>query len=222
MPYAAYDIDPVAVDTDGIAKAQTTAGAADLLLNGDQVTGGVWDIHNLTGVPGSYSSGIGGVRIAIDSAGDVSSVIFTVYGTDQDGFTRTEAITGVTTTEVQSLTFWQTITRIAASAQVASNVNVGAVDEIVTPTFLANWRNDFAATFVVGGLTGTCQYDIEETNMPITGATDPATLVWGVTQADKTANLAGALLNYSTAARLRFDSYSSGAELQFSVRQNDY
>ena len=75
---------------------------------------------------------------------------------------------------------------------------------------------------MVGGLTGTCQYDIEETNMPITGATDPSTLVWGVTQANKTADLTGSCLNYSTAARLRFDSYSSGAELQFSVRQNDY
>ena len=80
-----------------------------------------------------------------------------------------------------------------------------------------SWLN-----IVVGGLAGTCQYDIEETNMPITGATDPSTLVWGVTQANKTADLTGSCLNYSTAARLRWDSYSSGAELQFSVRQNDY
>lgn len=217
MPYFAYDMDPANTSTNGIAQAQTTAGAANLVLNGSQVSGGVWSTTSA-----GYSSGVGGVRILIDSAGDVSSVIFTVYGTDQDGFTRTEAITGVTTTEVLSTTFWQTITRIAASAQVASNVNVGTVSQVVSPTLLLNWRNDYPATFVVGGLTGTGQYDIEETNMPITGTTDPSTLVWGVTQANKTADLTGSCLNYSTGARLRFDSYSSGAELQFSVRQNDY
>lgn len=221
MVYRALDMDPPAVDTDGIAKAQTTAGAADLVLNGDQVVGGVFNIYTIV-TGGAYSSGVGGVKIAIDSAGDVSSVIFTVYGTDQDGFTRTEAITGVTTTEVNSTTFWQTITRIAASAQVASNVNVGPINQIVGPTIPLNWRNDYPATFVVGGLAGTCQYDIEETNMPITGTTDPSTLVWGVTQSNKTADLTGSCLNYSTAVRLRWDSYSSGAELQFSVRQNDY
>ncbi len=221
MVYRALDMDPPAVDTDGIAKAQTTAGAADLVLNGDQVVGGVFNIYTIV-TGGAYSSGVGGVKIAIDSAGDVSSVIFTVYGTDQDGFTRTEAITGVTTTEVNSTTFWQTITRIAASAQVASNVNVGPINQIVGPTILLNWRNDYPATFVVGGLAGTCQYDIEETNMPIAGDTDPSTLVWGVTQSNKTADLTGSCLNYSTAVRCRWDSYSSGAELQFSVRQNDY
>jgi hypothetical protein len=217
MPYFAYDMDPANTSTNGIAQAQTTAGAANLVLNGSQVSGGVWSLTSA-----GYSAGVGGARILIDSAGDVSSVIFTVYGTDQDGLTRTEAITGVTTTEVVSTTFWSTITRIAASAQVASNVNVGTVSQVVSPTLLLNWRNDYPATFVVGGLTGTCQYDIEETNMPITGTTDPSTLVWGVTQANKTADLTGSCLNYSTAARLRWDSYSSGAELQFSVRQNDY
>jgi len=217
MPYYAFDMDPANTSTNGIAQAQTTSGAADLLLNGSQVSGGVWSTTSA-----GYSSGVGGVRILIDSAGDISSVIFTVYGTDQDGITRTETITGVTTTEVLSTTFWQTITRIAASATVGSNVNVGTVSQIVSPTMVLNWRNNYAATFVVGGLAGTCQYDIEETNMPITGTTDPATLVWGVTQSNKSADLTGSCLNYSTAARLRFDSYSSGAELQVSVRQNDY
>ena len=111
MPYFAYDMDPANTSTNGIAQAQTTAGAANLVLNGSQVSGGVWSTTSA-----GYSSGVGGVRVLIDSAGDVSSVIFTVYGTDQDGLTRTEAITGVTTTEVVSTTFWQTITRIAASA----------------------------------------------------------------------------------------------------------
>ncbi len=219
MVYRAFDIDPINVVTNGIAENQTTAGAADLVLNGSlsDLGGGVFDIYDAL-----YSAGVGGVRIAIDSAGDVSSVIFTVYGTDQDGIERTEAITGVTTTAVNSVVFWKTITRIAADSEVTSNVFVGPINQLVTATVALNWRNDFAATFVVGGVTGTLQYDIEETNSELLASTDPDDLVWAVSQSNKTADLTGSLLNYSTAVRLRFDSYSSGAESQFSVRQNDY
>ena len=88
MPYFTLDMDPINVVTNGIAENQTTAGAADLVLNGSlaDLGGGVFDIYDAL-----YSSGVGGVRIAIDSAGDISSVIFTVTGTDQDGIARTEA-----------------------------------------------------------------------------------------------------------------------------------
>lgn len=219
MVYRALDMDPIDVVTNGIAENQTTAGAADLVLNGSlaDLGSGVFNIYTSL-----YSTGIGGVRIAIDSAGDVSSVIFTVYGTDQDGISRTEAITGVTTTAVNSTTFWQTITRIAASAAVGSNVFVGPINQIVSPTLALNWRNDFAATFNASGVTGTLQYDIEETASELGAATDPSSLSWAVSQSNKTADLTGSLLNYSTAARIRWDSYSSGAEMQFYIRQNDY
>lgn len=215
--YRLLDIDPIDVVTNGIAQNQTTAGAADLLLNGAQVAGGVWDIH----VAG-YSDGIGGVRIAIDSAGDVSAVVFTVYGTNENGIETTEAITGVTTTAVNSVTYWQTITRIAASAQVASNVFVGAINQVVTALIPLNWRNDFPASFTVPTLTGTATYDIQQSLSPMDVDTDPSTLLWYDLQADKTATLAGEFTRYATAARLRLDSYSSGAELQFQVREQDY
>lgn len=219
MPYFMLDMDPLDVDTNGIAENQTTAGAADLDLDGAQVVDGVWDIHAVPTT--AYSEGVGGVRIAIDSAGDVSSVVFTVYGTDQDGIARTETITGVTTSAVNSVTFWQTITRIAADAAVGSNVFVGAIDQIVSETLPLNWRNNYSATFVVD-ITGTLQYDIEESNSEMAAYTDPVDLVWGVTQSNRTADLTGSCLNYTTAARVRWDSYSSGAEMQFSLRQNDY
>jgi predicted DNA-binding ribbon-helix-helix protein len=219
LPYFTLDMDPLDVDTNGIAENQTTAGAADLDLDGAQVVDGVWDIHAVPTT--AYSEGVGGVRIAIDSAGDVSSVVFTVYGTDQDGIARTETITGVTTSAVNSVTFWQTITRIAADAAVGSNVFVGAIDQIVSETLPLNWRNNYSATFVVD-ITGTLQYDIEESNSEMAAYTDPVDLVWGVTQSNQTADLTGSCLNYTTAARVRWDSYSSGAEMQFSLRQNDY
>jgi hypothetical protein len=220
LPYFTLDMDPLDVVTNGIAENQTTAGAADLDLDGAQAVDGVWSIYAVPTT--AYSAGVGGVRIAIDSAGDISSVVFTVTGTDQDGIARTEEITGVTTTAVNSVTFWQTITQIAADAAVASNVFVGPINQIVSKTLPLNWRNDYPATFVAGGVTGTLQYDIEESSSALAANTDPSTLVWGVSQSNKTADLTGSIANYSTAARVRWDSYSSGAEMQFSARQNDY
>ena len=219
MVYKALDMDPIDVVTNGIAENQTTAGAANLVLNGSlsDLGSGVFNIYTSL-----YSTGVGGVRIAIDSAGDVSSVIFTVTGTDQDGIARTEAITGVTTTAVNSTTFWQTITQISTDSAAGSNVFVGPINQIVSPTIVLNWRNDFAATFNASGVTGTLQYDIEETASELGAATDPSSLSWAVSQSNKTADLTGSLLNYSTAARIRWDSYSSGAEMQFYIRQNDY
>lgn len=217
--FATYDMDPADVDPDGICANQTTPGAANLLLNGALITSGVFDIH---GTNGGYSTGIGGVRISIDSAGDIHTVIFTVTGTDQDGQSITETITGVTTTAVNSVNFYNTITNIAADSAVGSNVFVGPISEIITPTLPLNWRNNYPAVFVVSGLTGTCQYDIEETISIFDVSTAPSALLWSLAQSNKTADLNGELLRYSTGVRLRWDSYSSGAELQFSVRQADY
>lgn len=222
MPYFTLDMDPIDVSAAGICGAQTSAGAGNLDLDGPLVVpaNGYFDIHDIEGGT-SYSSGVGGVKLVFDSSGNISTVVFTVYGTDQDGVERTETVTGVTTTEVQTTGFWRTVTRISASAAVSSTVTVGTVDEIVSKTLPLNWRNDYAATFVAD-ITGTLQYDIEESNSTLASYTDPADLVWGVTQSNQTADLTGSCLNYTTAARVRWDSYSSGAEMQFSLRQNDY
>jgi hypothetical protein len=218
--YHRYDMDPIDVDPDGICENQTTAGAADLILNGalvDLNPDGTFDLY-LAG----YSDGIGGTRISIDSAGDIHTVTFTVYGTDQDGIERTEEITGVTTTAVNSVTYWKTITQIAADGAVGSNVFVGPVNEIITTSLPLNWRMDFPATITVTDLSGTVQFDIDETISVFDTDTNPDTLTWVTAQSNKTADLVGELARYSTGVRLVWDSYSSGAELQFTVRMQDY
>lgn len=211
-----FDIDPIDVDPDGIAENQTLGGAGNLTLDGalcDLGTAGQFDIGDA-----GYSDGIAGVRIAIDSAGDVSSVTFTVTGKDQDGIDITEDITGVTTTAVESVNYFSQITQIAADGAVGSNVFVGPVDEIVTKTYVLNWRAAEACTVAVSALAGTCQFDIQESfDDPENGVRN---MNWIDAQADKAADLAALLTLHARAVRLRFDSYSSGAELQFAVIQN--
>ena len=214
QPYR-LDIDPAYVDPDGIAENQTLGGAGDLTLDGvlsDLGTAGQFDIGD------SYSSGIGGVQISIDSAGDVSTVNFTVTGKDQDGNDTTEVITGVTTTAVESTTYWSQITNIAADAAVGSNVFVGPVDEIITRTLPLNWRATEAATVAVSGLSGTCQFDVDET---FDDMSNNSGFNWQTNLSNQSADVSGLLTLHATACRLKFDSYTNGAELQFHVLQGN-
>lgn len=216
--YTKLDIDPIAVDPDGIAESQTLGGAGDMSLDGalcDLGTAGAFDVQDA-----GYSAGIGGVRIAIDSAGDVSGVTFTVTGTDQDGNATTEAITGVTTTAVESTTYWQTISQIAADGAVASGTFVGPVDEVITKTIPLNWRASVGASVAITALSGTCQFDVDETFAEVQRA-GASTWGWIEVQANKSADIAAILDVAASACRLKVDSYTAGAELQFEVRQSE-
>ncbi len=205
-----FDIDPIDVDPNGIAESQTLGGAGDLTLDGVLIVNGFFDIYKA-----GYSTGIGGVRIGIDSAGNVSGVVFTVTGTDQDGKAASEDITGVTTTLVESTTYWRTITQIAANGAVGSGTFVGPVDEVITKTVPINYRQqDSGFATAVLGLSGTIQFDLQQT-FEETARSVP--INWIDYQSDKTANLATNCTPYATAVRLVVDSYTSGAELQFHV-----
>ena len=217
QPYR-LDIDPADVDTNGIAEDQTTAGAGNLTLNGalaDLGTAGQFDIGD------SYSSGIGGVQIGIESTGNLSGVTFTVTGKDQDGISTTEAITGPNNTTVESSTYWSQITQIAVDGAVGTNVEVGPVDEIITRTLPINWRATEACTAAVTQLSGTCQFDIDETFDDVNVTVPAITTAWITKASNQSANVAQVLTIHATAVRLKFDSYTNGAELQLNVIQGN-
>jgi len=214
--YTKLDIDPANLDDNGIAENQTTAGAANLTLNGalcDLGTAGQFDIGD------AYSDGVGGVLLLFDSAGDINTVVFTITGKDENGKAQTETVTGVTTTAVSTTKYWSQVTQIAADSQVTSNVFVGTVTGgLATKWIPLNWRNeDSGAGVAVSGLSGTCQFDIDVTYDDVQGVSPSPT--WVTDQSNKSANMTATLPLHSTACRLKFDSYSNGAELQFHVRQ---
>ena len=68
-------------DANGIAVDQTTAGAADLDLDGVLVTGGIATAAETQSV-------------SIEGAGNSSGITFAITGTDPDGNTLSESITG--------------------------------------------------------------------------------------------------------------------------------
>lgn len=102
-----------AADDNGIATSQTTAGAANLTLNGALVTGGVAYLDSPR-------------QVIVTSGGNDTGVTFTVYGTTYGGQSVSESITGASGGASATNTDFATVTRVAtSSATSGSGVIVG-------------------------------------------------------------------------------------------------
>ncbi len=116
-PDAAYDVGtniPATTDRDGIALAQVRTGAGVLVLAGAGVSGGV------------YSAGFdGGRKVTVYSGGNLSALTFTIAGTDKDGATLSENITGPNNTTVTTTGYFQTVTSVSVGATIGTNVEIG-------------------------------------------------------------------------------------------------
>lgn len=214
-----FDLDPADLNPDGIAESQAITAPANMVLDGDLCDAGTalqFDIGD------GYSSGIGGIRLLFDSAGDINTNVFTITGKDQDGNSITETVTGVTTAAVSTVKYYSQVTQITPSITTTANVFVGTVTgELVSKTIPINKHAGHPAACAVSGLVGTCQFDLEQTfNDMRTTTGDSAG--WFAFSANKSADIAAAATVNATGVRIKFDSYSNGAELQWHVSYNPY
>ena len=152
-----------ATDTDGIVDAETLGSAGNFALDGAQTSSG-----SATGL-NSF--------LTIASSNNISSVTFTITGTDIDGTTQTETITGVNNNTVTSTKIFQTVTQVASNAA-ASAVNVGTVAAYVDtdgkrPSIVSAGGDESSKTFTVVGtdLSGVAQTEV------ITGPAANATVL---------------------------------------------
>lgn len=207
------NVDLATVDVDGIFENQTLGGAGDVSLDGAEVVAGEWI------TPDGFAK-----QIAIDSAGDVSGVVFTVTGyTDQDKHNLiTETITGVTTTAVESTNYFYSITSIAADGAVASNIFAGSVDEAVTKPLPISWRGGVASVNL--DITGTMDVTIENTFDELQNL-DDLNFAWqdspSINLVNATTSTNDAYEGLPSALRLKVNSYSAGAACNLTIRQRD-
>ena len=197
---------PTAVDTDGIVDGATGA-TSPLALNG--VAAGASANDGLAHQLGVYSSS------------NIATVVFTITGADADGVTLTETVTGVNNSTVETTGYFLTVTSITISATLgAATVDIGWVDEFVTPTVRLNTYAN-GANFKIG-VTGTIDYDAEQTLSDIRTRADdgpfdwtaiPAGLVDSVDVIGVTASTTFRMVPPPQAIRLKANSYSSGAAL---------
>jgi hypothetical protein len=209
-----YDIDPANLDPNGIAESQTVTAGNPLALDGvlaDAGTALQFDIGD------AYSDGVGGVRLLFDAAGDINTAVFTITGVDQDGNSVTEDVTGVTTTAVSTDKYYSQVTVIDVTIATATNCFVGTVTgELCTPSATISKKDRLiGATVAVGAVSGTCDFDIQQT-FDDTEDTS-VTPVWHAVKDGETADVAGDAAIGVKAVRVKFNSYTDGAEAYFYV-----
>jgi len=222
------DIDPAASDPDGLADGNSSAGAT-LTLDGALTSGGTF----------TSADGLARRISIIDlGADDQSGATFTFTGTDADGRTQTEAITGPgVSATVTSTKYFKTIEALPTigSPVAGATVDVGTVDEFATQTIPIDTYSPTPAT-VQFDITGTIDLDVEvslenpykrlwgeaaENASPFTTA-DQEDLAWVVDAnlAGETANVVDSLGSAGIRAiRITSNSFTDGAEVQVFITQ---
>jgi hypothetical protein len=104
--------DTVALDADGISVAAAVGNNAALVIGGALASGGAVALSH-------------GRIVTILSAGDDSAKSFTVTGTDVDGDSQTESITGANAGTATGSKYFKTISGISAVGNPAGNVSAG-------------------------------------------------------------------------------------------------
>lgn len=143
-------------DPNGICVDQTTSGAGDLTLNGALVSA-------VTGVATAAAAQI----VSIEGTGTNAGVTFTVAGTDADGKTISDAITGPNNATVTSALYFATVTGVAVDGAVDGNIEIGwlAADGMATKTIPVDYMDDsigLAFNLTAGTMTASAQYSSDD------------------------------------------------------------
>jgi hypothetical protein len=139
-----------AASANAIALSQTTAGAANLTLNGALVVDGVAVLDTPR-------------RVLVTNVGNDSAVTFTVYGTTYGGAVVSEVLQGTNASTVSTTIDFETVTRVATSAATsASGVTVGTNGVAGSRwVFFDSWAN--AQTAIQCNADGTVNYTVQVT-----------------------------------------------------------
>lgn len=192
----------VAAVVGAICAAQTTAGAANLLINGTLASGGVATLAAQQ-------------TLGVTCAADIHTVNFTFTGTDDQGRVITETIAGPTAgATVKTALNYRTVTQIAVSAAVGTNVTVdtlqiGASTEVPLDLYTTAFNVSIAVE-----VTGTVNYTVQYTFDDVFGGA-PGPFVWNnfTTLTAQTANGNGTIISPVRAVRLLTNSGGGTAKM---------
>jgi hypothetical protein len=199
------DIDPADADLTGFAS---------------NVTGAAFTITTAATSDGLAHQ----VSIRNDSANDHSGKTVTLVGTDADGMPQTEVVTGPgASATVESAKYFKTLTSATPSATIgADTFDIGWLDEVVSQTIMLNRHAGFG-TMLQLDVTGTLDVTVQVTGGRRQEYTGQESWPWIATTNTNlvglTADKVGDIEPQMNACRILFNSYSSGAELQAYVSE---
>jgi len=132
--------DEVAADPNGVSTIAAVGNNAALTINGALASGG--SVTNASGR-----------QVTILSAGDDDGISFTIVGTDVNGASLTESLTGADDGTATSAGYFKTITSITAVGDPAGNVTAGINANAADVIFAGRTRLQ-GFSFYSGGTAG--------------------------------------------------------------------
>lgn len=154
-----------AASANSIALAQTLGGAGSLVINGALASGGVATIPAPS-------------QVTLASTGNISAVNFTITGTDNRGQVVSEVLAGPNNNTVTSVGTYATITSIAASGAVGTNITSGnAATGASRVAVLDHHLNPFNVSLFLE-FSGTANATVQYTGDPVLNATNIDSLNW--------------------------------------------
>lgn len=195
-------VTPITINDAGVSALQTTAGAGAFLVNGALAVAGAVTLAN------AY-------RISLTSAGNVSTVNFTIVGTGPESQAQTEVIAGPNINTVTTTGYFRTITSITVSAAVGTNTKIGPAAEIVTAAYQLDMYE--SNTSIAVNISGTINFSVQKCFERVTAGETPNWIAGGITT--QTADSATAYTGPTGAVRLVIASYSNGATAALTIAQ---
>lgn len=193
---------------------ETTTGIATGLTGA-----GPWTSFTLSGPSDSFAH-----QLSLTSAANLSAINITIVGTDADGQAVTETRAGPNANTVETSAYFKTVTSISAASTLGANtLDVGWVDEFVSQTLPTEIYLHQGPPFCQITLTGTANFDVEDTMSDIRASYSPPPSQGDFTWLNdanftaKSASLSAQLAVIPRAIRLAVNSYSSGAVLKLAV-----
>lgn len=157
-------------------------------------------------------------QVNITSAANLSGITFTLTGTDADDNVITEDVTGPNATTVESTKYFKTLTSVEISATLGANtVDLGFVDEFVSPTIPLEWRLNAPSRWF-GDQNGTINWSVDFAIADPGVFQEQADITWknpSTSLESETAD-SSAFVEVGagyTAARVRVASYTNTADL---------
>ena len=158
MPRPKYfDIDPVAAVTNDICLSQTKASSGALTLDGAKA-GTTLDFAR---------------QISIYSSANIAARVFTVVGTDANGRSITDTVTGINNGTVSTTKYFKTVTSISVDASFSPNTIIaGTSAAIATAISPLDHYCTVPAQVTVELVSGTATFSVQETYSPLDSTAD--------------------------------------------------
>jgi len=154
-------------DIDGIS-ASASPGAGAIVIGGALASGGVATMPMAQ-------------IVSLTSGGNDSGITFTITGTDANGWTISQTVTGANAGVAVSTLYFKTVTGVTHTGSVATTLTVGVAQAngAVTAMIPANYRAINYACALRVDVTGTITCTVQHTLDDIRDETLGASLNWG-------------------------------------------